>query len=132
MFFLSVPKKTIAGQTSDGKADPKARANAECVDPTPCERNNCATNFSTIFVETHCAELEVSMAFPTCWDGVTIKSPDQSHVSYDLDGGVFDGDCPASHPVKLPEIQFFFRIQPYSGGQHVFSDGSEIFHGKWW
>ena len=53
------------------------------------------------------------MAFPTCWDGVRLTSSDQSHVSYDTDGGTFDGDCPESHPVKLPEVQFFFRIVPY-------------------
>ena len=43
-------------------------------------------------------------------------------------GGRFDGECPSSHPVKIPEIQFFFRIAPYSGGQHIFSDGTSFYH----
>jgi hypothetical protein len=69
------------------------------------------------------------MAFPTCWDGVNIDSDDHmSHVSYDLDGGSFDGRCPESHPVKLPKIQFFFRIIEYRGGYHTFADGSSIYH----
>ena len=55
-----------------------------------------------------------------------------SHVSYDetadFPEGRFDGDCPASHPIKLPEIHLYFRILGYDGGQHTFSDGSDIFH----
>ena len=101
--------------------DPLARANAECVDPRPCERTNCKTT-SNFFPKTACAELEVSMAFPSCWDGVSLDSEDhQSHVSYDIEGGWFDGECPASHPVKIPEIQFYFRIRDYTGGQHIFA-----------
>ena len=52
-----------------------------------------------------------------------------SHVSYDTsDEGTFDGECPASHPVKLPEVHLYFRIKDYEGGEHVFSDGSSVFH----
>ena len=40
----------------------------------------------------------------------------------------FDGDCPASHPVKLPEIQLYFRVKPYLGGQYVFADGTRVPH----
>ena len=101
--------------------NPLSRAEAECVGPSKCERINCKTT-SDFFPQTACAELEVKMAFPSCWDGVNIDSEDhQSHVSYDMDGGRFDGDCPASHPIKIPEIQFYFRIVPYSGGQHIFA-----------
>eukprot|EP00594_Rhizosolenia_setigera_P001867 CAMPEP_0178939864 /NCGR_PEP_ID=MMETSP0789-20121207/462_1 /TAXON_ID=3005 /ORGANISM="Rhizosolenia setigera, Strain CCMP 1694" /LENGTH=337 /DNA_ID=CAMNT_0020618783 /DNA_START=133 /DNA_END=1146 /DNA_ORIENTATION=- len=104
------------------------RANAECVDPSPCEKSNCETT-NDFFPETACSELEVSMAFPSCWDGVNIDSENhRDHVSYDIEGGSFDGDCPESHPVKIPEIQFFFRILNYDGGRHEFSDGSGMFH----
>lgn len=69
------------------------------------------------------------MVFPTCWNGVDNDSIDHmSHVSYDLEGGKFDGDCPDEFPVKLPEIHFYFRIVPYSGGAHIFSDGTSFFH----
>ena len=50
-----------------------------------------------------------------------------SLIAFVLDGQ-FDGECPSSHPVKIPEIQFFFRIAPYSGGQHIFSDGTSVYH----
>merc|ERR1719420_864623 len=85
---------------------------------------------SDIFPPMACEELEVSFIFPTCWDGVNLNSTDMmSHVSYDeSSGGWFDGDCPASHPVKIPEIQLYFRIQNYQGGQYVFSDGTSVYH----
>jgi hypothetical protein len=44
--------------------------------------------------------------FPTCWDGVNLDSPDhQRHVSYP-ESGTFEsgGPCPASHPVKIPQL----------------------------
>jgi len=115
--------KMVAGFGNDN-----TRANAECVGPSNCEKSNCSTN-NDFFPTTACAELEVSMAFPTCWDGVSIDTDDhRSHVAYDLDGGEFGADCPASHPVKIPEIQLFFRIAPYDGGHHEFSDGTGNFH----
>ena len=109
--------------------DPLARAQAGCANPSPCERDNCDTFDTSFFPATACSELEVEMAFPTCWDGVNIDSDDhKSHVAYSLGDGSFDGDCPSSHPVKLPQINFFFRIVPYSGGQHIFSDMTSFFH----
>ena len=36
--------------------------------------------------------------------------------------------CPDTHPVKIPQIRIFTRIEPYSGGIHVFSDGTGYFH----
>lgn len=114
--------KMVAGRNGV----PEARVNFECVG---CEENIENECIYTEFPGEECEELEVSMAFPTCWDGENIDSNDHmSHVSYDLDGGQFDGDCPSSHPVKLPEIQLFFRILPYPGGTHVFADGTSIFH----
>ena len=51
-----------------------------------------------------------------------------SHVAYDHRGRLFDGDCPASHPVKLLEIHLYFRIAGYEGGDYVFADGTGRFH----
>ena len=114
--------KMVAG--FDGIAE--ARASFECVG---CEADDEEECIYTVFPEESCVELEVSMAFPTCWDGVNIDSEDHmSHVSYDIEGGRFDGECPSSHPVKLPEIQLFFRILPYPGGTHVFADGTNYYH----
>mmetsp|Transcript_33631 Transcript_33631/g.81504 ORF Transcript_33631/g.81504 Transcript_33631/m.81504 type:complete len:408 (-) Transcript_33631:78-1301(-) len=101
---------------------------ATCVDPTPCERAEGCYTENTFFPNTACEELEVGMNFPTCWDGVNIDSSDhQSHVAYTLDGDV-EGACPSTHPVRLPQIIFVFRIMPYSGGWHTFSDMSSVYH----
>ncbi|KAI0395143.1 hypothetical protein F5Y17DRAFT_474835 [Xylariaceae sp. FL0594] len=44
--------------------------------------------------------------FPTCWDGTNLDSPNhQDHVAYP-ESGTFEsgGPCPATHPVRLPQI----------------------------
>lgn len=110
-------------------ANAKARALADCSGPSECERDNCQSD-STFFPTTACSELEMKIVFPSCWDGVNLDSNDHmSHVSFDLsEDGVFDGECPQSHPVKIPEIQFYFRIYNYLGGQYMFADGSDNTH----
>ena len=102
---------------------------ATCDGPSPCTLDDCTSADTSFFPATACSELEAKLVFPTCWDGVNIASADMmSHVSYDIEEGRFDGDCPTSHPVKLPEVHFYFRIKDYPGGEHVFSDGSTTYH----
>jgi len=115
--------KMIGGYDID-----KSRASAECVNESPCDDGDCYTE-NDFFPVDKCEELEVSMRMPNCWDGVNIDSPPShtSHIEYAEDSA-FDGECPSSHPVKLPQIQLFFRIIPYDGGWHTFSDMSSIFH----
>jgi hypothetical protein len=44
--------------------------------------------------------MRLSVAFPRCWDGRNLDSPDhRSHMAYSA-----TGSCPSSHPVLLPEI----------------------------
>lgn len=106
----------------------KSFANAECVNESPCDEGDCYTE-NDFFPATKCDELEVSMRMPNCWNGVSIDSPPDhtSHVAYSEDS-YFDSDCPSSHPIKLPQIQLFFRIMPYNGGWHTFSDSSSVYH----
>ena len=118
--------RMIAGTRGNTAAD-FPNAYAECVEPSRCRHGDCYTE-NNFFPRTACQELEVSMFFPSCWDGVNLDSPDHmSHVAYAVDGEV-DGDCPSSHPVKIPAISLFFRIFDYDGGWHTFSDGSGTFH----
>ena len=79
------------------------------------------------------AELEINIKFPTCWDGVNTEAQNGvKHVVYapECDGRehneCFDLDCPNSHPVKLPEIHLYVRVQEYEGGAHMFADGSDV------
>ncbi|CZR56450.1 uncharacterized protein PAC_06338 [Phialocephala subalpina] len=51
------------------------------------------------------------ITFPTCWDGKNLDSPDhESHVTYGIGSGSNDvgptGNCPASHPVVLPQVMY--------------------------
>lgn len=48
-------------------------------------------------------QVELSIGFPQCWDGVNLDSPDhKSHMAYSTPGV----GCPTSHPVALPEVSF--------------------------
>jgi Domain of unknown function (DUF1996) len=50
----------------------------------------------------------IGMDYFSCWDGVNLDSTDHTtHVSYPA-SGTFEtnGPCPATHPVKLPQLMF--------------------------
>lgn len=52
--------------------------------------------------------IRTTITFPTCWDGKNLDSPDhKSHVAYPS-SGTFEsvGPCPASHPVRLPQLMY--------------------------
>jgi hypothetical protein len=75
--------------------------------------------------------------FPMCWDGVNLDSPDhRSHMAYS--SRFNGGDCPATHPVRLPALFFeaFYAIDkfPHGTGRQPFvlSNGDPTgygFHG---
>ncbi|KAI4862099.1 hypothetical protein F4820DRAFT_431574 [Hypoxylon rubiginosum] len=87
--------------------------------------------------------IRTTITFPTCWDGVNVDSPDhKSHVAYP-ESGSFEsgGPCPASHPVKLPQLMYEIiwdtrqfnnpDIWPEDGGQpFVYSMGDGTGYGQ--
>ncbi|KAI1269401.1 hypothetical protein F5Y18DRAFT_422352 [Xylariaceae sp. FL1019] len=51
----------------------------------------------------------VTNHFPACWDGVNLDSPDhQSHMynTITLDGFTNAPACPASHPMRMPQVTY--------------------------
>jgi len=47
-------------------------------------------------------DMLMEIAFPQCWDGVNLDSPDhRSHMTWPV-----GNTCPRTHPVPLPEIRF--------------------------
>jgi len=140
----------IARQTNG----PKARVKFDCNGPSQCERGSdcgipepCSSITKEgqsvgyeCFPKTACSELEVKIVFPSCWDGKSLTSQDfMSHVAYtkgnwgrfgvdDRQYHAYAADCPSTHPVRIPEIQFYFRIVGYEGGHHVFADGTSLVH----
>jgi len=101
----------------------------DCENPKPCNRQNCK-RINKFFPKNRCEEIKISMAFPRCWDGVSLDSENhRSHVVYPMDDDApFEGKCPNSHPVRLPFLEIDIRYRKYKGGPHEFSDGSGQFH----
>lgn len=58
---------------------------------------------------TDCVDgLRAQVFFPSCWDGVNLQSPTQSHVAYPESGSYDNGPCPATHPVHL--VSLFYEV----------------------
>lgn len=59
--------------------------------------------------------VEMRLVFPQCWDGQNLTSPDhRSHMAYPSQAQApvtGTGECPASHPVAIPEISYNFGIR---------------------
>merc|ERR1719492_252634 len=101
------------------------KSRAECVVPGECPNGDCTT-INGFFPAQSCVELEMSLEFPDCWDGVSLDSVDHfSHVAY---ADPESEECPEGFPSRIPKIFIFTRIRDYPGGIHVFSDGSGVFH----
>jgi len=126
----------------DHKKAPPNKITSECTGPIPCSRTDqggCdgygpSNQANTKFLPLTACEVELffELIFPTCWDGVNLEHPTNDHVAYNKECDdeyiCFEYDCPASHPIKIPEINLFLVINNYEGGAHVFSDGTDMFH----
>ena len=68
----------------------------------------CTSGDTAEFPKTPCpGGIRATVIFPSCWDGKTLDSPDhKSHVAY-ADGSALAGDkCPATHPVRIPQVMY--------------------------
>jgi len=81
------------------------------------------------FPDTPCDFLGIALAMPTCWEGQQLGDTNnhKNHMAYTTDGTVA-GDCPGGFNHRLPEIQFFIRINNYKGGTYQLSDAQTDFH----
>lgn len=76
--------------------------------------------------------LRMTVDFPSCWDGVNVKSADHySHVAYPT-----NGVCPETHPVAMIELlaEYYFHVEefpfdPTRDDQWVFSFGDTSGYG---
>jgi hypothetical protein len=65
--------------------------------------------------------ISAAIAFPSCWDGVNLRSPDNvSHMRYWEESR----PCPASHPVRLPDVTvlLYYPGADSVDGWHLSSD----------
>ncbi|KAF2265225.1 hypothetical protein CC78DRAFT_553126 [Lojkania enalia] len=113
---------------------------------TPFGGAPCTGNDTTSLPDHFCpGGIRTTISFPTCWDGVNLDSPDhQSHVAYSeipfepyLDPVITRpytpeqgrGDCPASHPVRLPQLMYeiMWETMPFNHEDLWNEDGSQPF-----
>lgn len=80
--------------------------------------------------------VEALLSFPNCWDGKNLDSPDhKSHMAYS------SGSCPATHPVRIPEITFnvYYAATAAAGtanwrlasDNYTGGTGGNSWHGDW-
>ncbi|KAK3689329.1 hypothetical protein B0T22DRAFT_427574 [Podospora appendiculata] len=75
-----------------------------------------------------------NIIFPLCWDGKNIDSPNhRDHVSHPVGGptsfSVVTGACPASHPVKIPQVmlEVMWDTRAFNNKEDWPEDGSQPF-----
>ena len=109
------------------QGNPKTRVLFDCSGESECERDgdNCkpihtCKDKTQCFPTNRCSELEIRIVFPACWDGKSLTSKTfMDHVAYgkgdwDTDqGDAYASECPDTHPVRIPEVHFYFRILDY-------------------
>jgi hypothetical protein len=85
------------------------------------------------FPPVQCSELEIKIVFPACSNGKKTSADHMSHVAY-AEGNwtsqeeAFNAECPSTHPIRIPEVQMYFRLYNYQGGPYTFSDGTSTIH----
>jgi hypothetical protein len=64
-------------------------------------------------------DLRLHVTFPSCWNGVTLDSPDhKQHVAYPM-----NGRCPSGYDTAIPQISLIYRYAV--SGQHQFELASK-------
>lgn len=73
--------------------------------------------------------LTLRINFPNCWDGKHLDSPDHiSHMAY-----AKGQKCPASHPVKIPQVVTFTDYRTNGGSDFSLASGDWFtFHQDFW
>jgi len=79
--------------------------------------------------------LRLHFSFPNCWDGERLDSRDhQKHVAYAWEGDDNPRECPRSHPVQLPTLEFStrWRIDGSLDGVRLSSGAPHTAHADFW
>ncbi|KAK0660794.1 hypothetical protein QBC41DRAFT_307591 [Cercophora samala] len=98
----------------------------------PCMDNNYDTE---AFPTKPCpGGIRSNIHFPTCWDGKNLDTPNhQDHVAYPTSGPAdflsLGGNCPASHPVRIPQLMYevFWDTSKFANRADWPADGSQPF-----
>jgi hypothetical protein len=84
-------------------------------------------------------QLKLHVFFPSCWDGLSTDPADhRSHVAYafrsadGLSTDTNDDACPASHPVKIPQVRVRVLFPVSDGTAYRLADGTTTPHADFW
>ena len=88
-------------------------------------------------------QLRLHVFFPSCWDGRNDSPDHMSHVAYGYRDGSVYGEpgatedyridaCPASHPLKIPQVRYRIVFPVSNGTQYKLADGTTLAHADFW
>ncbi len=106
--------RMLVGDATARAAGQARKVCHRCMPATGDKSNiNCGAPDSQFLPEEMCpGGIRSVITFPTCWDGKNTDSVDHmSHVAYpsssynEVSVGAY-GTCPASHPVKIPQVMY--------------------------
>lgn len=127
------PKSLWASLDQVNQKDLAQRAiGFNCLDYTKAAEGSLYRHFlpTKDYIDAYCPDgIRAELAFPSCWDGENLDSDDhQSHVAYP--SLVITGDCPDTHPVRLPGLFYetIWDMQGFSNrtGVIAFSNGDPL------
>ncbi|KAI1111913.1 hypothetical protein F5Y14DRAFT_453511 [Nemania sp. NC0429] len=129
----------VGNAASEGPNSQARKVCHRCMPATGDNSNvNCGAPDSQSLPTEFCpGGIRSVITFPTCWDGKNTDSPDHmSHVAYptssytDVSVGAY-GTCPASHPVKIPQVMYevMWDTRIFNDKNIWPEDGSQPFKG---
>ena len=117
--------RIIAGNsktTDDGPFQPVSIASWACTVPGAGDE----VEVESIPADCGGTPLRAKLVFPQCWNGTDLDSPDhKSHMAY----ATSRGNCPATHPVVVPQLTLSIRYWvPDTTGLTLASGGTHSLH----
>ena len=109
--YITAPPKGLRMITGNSKA---ISEQISSFSEFTCFKENDPSSFSTKGLP-NCAQgrlIVVHIAFPQCWDGVNLDSPDhKSHMAESDLSLTTPNKCPLSHPVAIPSISLNVKYE---------------------
>ena len=107
--LINVPPKGLRMIAGNAKATSSttSKANYTCLSRVPFY------GWKTSIPACNVGEtMQMHVAFPQCWDGKNLDSPDhQSHMAHTVSTLTTANKCPTSHPIALPQVSVNFNYK---------------------
>lgn len=107
--LINVPPKGLRMIAGNAKATSSttSKANYTCLSRVPFY------GWKTSIPACNVGEtMQMHVAFPQCWDGKNLDSPDhQSHMAHTVRTLTTANKCPTSHPIALPQVTVNFNYK---------------------